>query len=75
MTLRRCDADEAWAVLRRASQQFNIKLRVVAQALIEHISGHATTNGDERANADSTAYDAVAQILQDCTDALDVGRP
>lgn len=75
MTLRRCDADEAWAVLRRASQQFNIKLRVVAQALIEHLSGHTATNGDERASADSTACDAAAQILQDCTEALDVGRP
>ncbi|MGC7102853.1 ANTAR domain-containing protein [Amycolatopsis lurida] len=37
MTLRRCDADEAWAVLRRASQDFNVKLRELALALVEHI--------------------------------------
>ncbi|AXB41351.1 hypothetical protein A4R43_01465 [Amycolatopsis albispora] len=37
MTLRRCDADEAWAVLRRASQEFNVKLRELALALVEHI--------------------------------------
>ncbi|MFD9888039.1 ANTAR domain-containing protein [Amycolatopsis sp. NPDC059027] len=37
MTLRRCDANEAWAVLRRASQQFNVKLRELSLALVEHI--------------------------------------
>ncbi|GAA4531959.1 ANTAR domain-containing protein [Amycolatopsis samaneae] len=37
MTLLRCAADEAWAVLRRASQQFNVKLRELALALVEHI--------------------------------------
>lgn len=34
-----CDADQAWSVLRRASQQFNVKLRELAVALIEHVSG------------------------------------
>jgi hypothetical protein len=37
MAVRRCDADEAWAVLRRASQQFNVKLRELAVALVEQI--------------------------------------
>lgn len=37
MAVRRCDADEAWAVLRRASQEFNIKLRELAVALVEQI--------------------------------------
>lgn len=50
MTLRRCDADAAWTVLQRASQEFNIKVRELAVALIEHI-GHAPanqpTNGDK----------------------------
>ncbi|MFZ0834565.1 MAG: ANTAR domain-containing protein [Mycobacterium sp.] len=33
-----CDADQAWTVLRRASQDFNVKIRELAVALIEHIS-------------------------------------
>ena len=46
MALRRCGADEAWAVLRRASQQFNIKLRELAVALVEHISQAPTRQSD-----------------------------
>lgn len=34
-----CDAEQAWALLRRASQEFNVKLRELAVALLEHISG------------------------------------
>jgi len=34
-----CDADHAWKMLRTASQEFNVKLRELAVALIEHISG------------------------------------
>jgi hypothetical protein len=34
-----CNADQAWEVLQRASQDFNIKVRVLAVALLEHISG------------------------------------
>ncbi|MBV9513564.1 MAG: ANTAR domain-containing protein [Mycobacteriaceae bacterium] len=34
-----CDADQAWDVLRRASQDFNVKVRAFAVALLEHISG------------------------------------
>lgn len=37
MTLRRCDADQAWTTLRRASQEFNVKLRELALAFVEHI--------------------------------------
>jgi hypothetical protein len=39
MGLVRCDADHAWQILRRASQEFNVKLRELAVALLEHISG------------------------------------
>jgi len=35
-----CDADTAWATLRRASQEFNMKLRDFAVALIKY-PGHA----------------------------------
>jgi hypothetical protein len=34
-----CDADHAWGVLRQASQEFNVKVRELAVALLEHISG------------------------------------
>ena len=34
-----CDAHQAWEVLRRASQDFNVKVRALAVALVEHISG------------------------------------
>lgn len=34
-----CDAATAWNTLRRASHESNVKLRVLAVALIEHISG------------------------------------
>ena len=34
-----CDAEQAWNVLRRASQEFNVKLRDLAVALLEHVSG------------------------------------
>lgn len=39
MGLLRCDADTAWSTLRRASHESNVKLRVLAVALIEHIGG------------------------------------
>ena len=39
MGLVRCDAEQAWRMLRRASQEFNVKLRDLAVALVEHISG------------------------------------
>jgi hypothetical protein len=34
-----CNADQAWDVLQRASQDFNVKVRALAVALLEHISG------------------------------------
>jgi hypothetical protein len=39
MGLVRCDAEHAWKMLRRGSQEFNVKLRELAVALVEHISG------------------------------------
>lgn len=35
----RCDADSAWTILRNASQYFNVKLRDLATALVEHLGG------------------------------------
>jgi hypothetical protein len=34
-----CDAESAWATLRQASHESNVKLRVLAVALVEHIGG------------------------------------
>ncbi|HEV7650853.1 MAG TPA: ANTAR domain-containing protein [Actinophytocola sp.] len=79
MTVRRCDADEAWAVLRRASQEFNIKLRELARALIDHV-GHAPGQqpdaADREANAVSRAAALVWLALTDeaSQDPLDPGR-
>ena len=34
-----CDAEDAWGTLRQASQESNVKVRALAIALLEHISG------------------------------------
>ena len=47
MVLMRCDANEAWTILRRASQQFNIKIRVLATALVEHIGQAPVQQSDD----------------------------
>lgn len=39
MALRRCPPEEAWQTLRRASQEFNVKVRELAVALVEHLGG------------------------------------
>ncbi|WP_372672542.1 ANTAR domain-containing protein [Amycolatopsis kentuckyensis] len=41
MAVRRCAPDEAWQTLRRASQEFNVKVRELAVALVEHVGGPA----------------------------------
>lgn len=49
IAIRRCGPDEAWATLRRASQEFNVKLRELSVALVEYV-GHAPPpqpGGDE----------------------------
>lgn len=37
IAVRRCGPDEAWAILRRASQETNVKVRELAVALVEHL--------------------------------------
>jgi len=39
MALRRCPPEEAWQTLRRASQEFNVKVRELAVALVEYLGG------------------------------------
>ncbi|MET8849589.1 ANTAR domain-containing protein [Amycolatopsis sp. NPDC004625] len=43
MALRRCPPEEAWQTLRRTSQEFNVKVRELAIALVEHLGGHTAT--------------------------------
>ncbi len=49
MGLMGCNADEAWNMLRRASQELNVKLRELAVALLEHISGAPAEQPDAAA--------------------------
>ncbi|GAB3728023.1 ANTAR domain-containing protein [Amycolatopsis oliviviridis] len=44
--IRRCGPEEAWATLRRASQEFNVKIRDLAVALVEHL-GHTPQSTPE----------------------------
>ncbi|MEU5263870.1 ANTAR domain-containing protein [Amycolatopsis sp. NPDC021455] len=41
MAVRRCPPEEAWQTLRRASQEFNVKVRELAVALVEYLGGGA----------------------------------
>ncbi|GAA1957197.1 ANTAR domain-containing protein [Amycolatopsis minnesotensis] len=67
MARRRVDADEAWAMLRRASQEFNVKLRELALALVEYV-GQAPVEqeGDTRhhVRAGEGARNAAALVWQ-----------
>jgi GAF domain-containing protein len=48
MAQNRCDADEAFEILRRASMGRNIKLRTIAEALVEGVSAPPTTAPGQR---------------------------
>lgn len=70
MTVRRCDADEAWAVLQRASQQFNIKLRELAVALVAHLGkapAQQPTNLNDKVTINQKARRAAELIWQALT--------
>jgi len=58
MACLRCDADEAWATLRRASHESNVKLRVLAVALVEHVG---RTPAEQPGNAAPIAPDERAR--------------
>ncbi|WP_410589972.1 ANTAR domain-containing protein [Amycolatopsis sp. lyj-23] len=48
MAVRRCPPEEAWQTLRRASQEFNVKVRELAVALVEYLGGQAAIPQDGR---------------------------
>jgi hypothetical protein len=64
MGLLGCDAEQAWTVLRRASQEFNVKVRELAVALLEHVSGVPAEQPDtaEQIAPDEPARKAAALL-------------
>ncbi|WP_329045560.1 ANTAR domain-containing protein [Amycolatopsis sp. NBC_01488] len=66
IALRRCDPDEAWATLRRASQQFNVKVRELAVALVELLAGAPAPqpDGDRTIHPGPAARAAAEQVLR-----------
>lgn len=66
IALRRCDPDEAWATLRRASQQFNVKVRELAVALVELLAGAPAPqpDGDRTIHPGPAARAAAQQVLR-----------
>ncbi|MDX3192334.1 ANTAR domain-containing protein [Streptomyces sp. MN03-5084-2B] len=66
IALRRCDPDEAWNTLRRASQESNVKVRELAVALVELLAGApAPQPGGERTiTPGSAARRAARQLLR-----------
>ncbi|SEF24799.1 ANTAR domain-containing protein [Amycolatopsis pretoriensis] len=66
IALRRCDPDEAWATLRRASQQFNVKVRELAVALVELLAGAPAPqpDGDRTIEPSPAARVAAEQVLR-----------
>jgi len=45
MAQQRCGPDEAFDLLRRTSQRFNVKISVLAAQMVEQITSPATRNG------------------------------
>ncbi|MEV6644453.1 ANTAR domain-containing protein [Amycolatopsis sp. NPDC051371] len=74
IALRRCDPDEAWETLRRASQQFNVKVRELAVALVELLAGApAPQPGGERTIRPSPAARVAAErVVQAFEGALEL---
>ena len=66
IALRRCDPDEAWATLRRASQQFNVKVRELAVALVELLGGAPAPqpDGDRTIHPSAAARVAAERVLR-----------
>ncbi|EOD63024.1 ANTAR domain-containing protein [Amycolatopsis vancoresmycina] len=66
IALRRCDPDEAWSTLRRASQEFNVKVRELAVALVELLAGAPAPqpDGDRTITPGPAARRAADQLLR-----------
>jgi hypothetical protein len=78
MAIERCDAEQAWAILRSASQQFNIKLRELALALVEHSGnapGQQLDDADLQVHASPAARHSASLIWQALTTSTPLVRP
>ncbi len=66
IALRRCAPEEAWDTLRRASQEFNVKVRELAVALVELLAGApaAQPAGDRTILPGPAARRAARQLLR-----------
>jgi ANTAR domain-containing protein len=64
MAVRRCAPDEAWQTLRRASQEFNVKVRELAVALVEHVGGRpeAQPQGTPEIQPGASAHHAAERL-------------
>lgn len=64
MAVRRCSPDEAWQTLRRASQEFNVKVRELAVALVEHLGGRPLpwVEGSREIRPGPAAHDAAERL-------------
>ncbi|MEU5262016.1 ANTAR domain-containing protein [Amycolatopsis sp. NPDC021455] len=73
IALRRCGSDEAWVTLRRASQEFNVKVRELAVALVELVAGVPAPqpDGDRAIRPGPLARRAAKRVLR----ALEGARP
>lgn len=57
MAQSRCTADEAFAMLRAASQRSNVKLRTLAEEIVAHVSGAGQNGARSHASADESPGD------------------
>ncbi|WP_307793401.1 ANTAR domain-containing protein [Amycolatopsis sp. MtRt-6] len=66
IALRRCDPDEAWHTLRRASQECNVKVRELAVALVELLAGAPAPqpDGERTIHPSPQARRAARQLLR-----------
>ncbi|WP_103338891.1 ANTAR domain-containing protein [Amycolatopsis sp. CA-126428] len=64
MAVRRCPPEEAWQTLRRTSQEFNVKVRELAVALVEHLGGRlpASPDGLREIRPGAPAHHAAEQL-------------
>ncbi|MFJ7214901.1 ANTAR domain-containing protein [Amycolatopsis sp. NPDC098790] len=62
MAVRRCAPDEAWQTLRRGSQEFNVKVRELAVALVEHVGGGHAPDGAREIRPGAPARHAAERL-------------
>lgn len=66
IALRRCEPEEAWTTLRRASQESNVKVRELAVALVELLAGAPAPqpDGERTIRPGAAAREAAERLLR-----------